>query len=284
MADDLGSRTVLELKAMLKEQKLPVSGNKQELINRLQENQSSASTSTSTQTPTFNLKDIDWKNNNIQSIIAAIILLIIIPIALSSNSWAYAVKEESEFGQTYELTIDIGLSEVEMAVSFNGEVVDSEVEEFDKCASESDVCNTFSQAGSITYTLYIITLICIIVLLSASIIQMTNATKKVEQLKWFSPYEEKTISFSKMISASFLLFATLWYPLKIFLDSDDDLFADFDSDGLAGMWWFMIFVSFAWFWFAFGKMIRERFIPVILTTSKGLEQKIKKFKQKKIGK
>jgi len=262
MADDLGSKTVLELKSMLREQSLPVSGNKQELINRLQENQSSASTNTSTQTPTFNLKDIDWKNSRVQTMIAAIILLIIIPIALSSNSWAYAVKEESEFGQTYELTIDIGLSEVEMAAIFNGDVVDSEVEEFDNCAEKSDVCNTFSQAGNMTYFFYILSLICAIVFLIASIIQMTNATKKVEQLKWFSRYEEKTILLSKMISAGVLLFATLWYPLKIYLDSDDDLFTDFDSDGLALMWYTMFFVSLAWFWLAFREIITERLIPL----------------------
>lgn len=268
MADDLGSKTVLELKAMLKERGLPVSGKKQELIDRLEENTTSVQVeSESTVYITFNLKEVDWKNEKTQTIVAAIVLLIFIPIALSSNSWAYASNEDTydsgQFGGEVkqERKLDFGLSDVEFRRILNGEEMESLTLEFEECENEADICTTFSQAGGTTKLFYTLSLICLMVFLAASLIQMTNASKKVEQLKWFAAYEDKTMLISKMISAGLLLFATIWYPLKIYLDDEDEALLEFDSTGLGVMWWIMLVLSLAWFWLVYAEAIKERWIP-----------------------
>jgi len=270
MADELGSKTVVELKAMLKEQGLPVSGKKQELIARLEGNATSEQIESEPSiTSSFNLNEIDWKNEKTQTIVAAIVLLIFIPISLSSYSWAYASNEEtynlgplgSEVVQ--EMTVDFGLSEVELKLILNGEEMESMTFEYHECESEIDICTTFEQAGSTTYFFLILAMICLVVFLATSIIQMTNASKKVEQLKWFADYEDKTALLSKLISAGLLLFAVIWYPLKIFLDSEEEEMETFDSTGLGFIWWIMLIISLAWFWLVYSEMIRERWIPWI---------------------
>ena len=262
-SDDPQSLTVAELKMRLKDAGLAVGGKKAELIARLEESTvltkpkslllstdkvpKSAKKSTDSELvagelPFFlaikegGLGDVEIDKWKAASYGMAFLMLIMLIVGLNSMSWYSVSMEENEGPMTMSKEINIGLSDLEVKMSFLAmEMTLSD------CAEEEGggppmSCATLSTAGMINTICIILSMIAIITLLAFSLGRgfglfstgmLDEKSEIIENISW-------------MVAVISINLGSLLYGIIAGFMTDVE---EPSKGGLGGMWWTMFLLS-----------------------------------------
>ena len=283
--EEYSVKTVAQLKIILKEKGLPVSGKKADLIARLVENgkptdpksvvivdsvQEDGKSSTEG-LPFFSsilengIDSVDFdKEQTIRYAITAFMLTMII-VSLNSMSWYYYSLdfdyEEGMWGdqkQEYEM----GLNEFETSISMGGMNLLSMVMDYDGewCGDEEIIfdCESFSTAGTILSLMLWLSMLSILCIIGMGVAQgfgkldqdfFTKNAEMIDKILWLSA----TIP---------LLLGTLVYGLMASMSPVSDDLEDPEvgieiTSSLGGMWWMMFIFSTAYICYIYRNKIME---------------------------
>ena len=283
--EEYSVKTVAQLKIILQEKGLPVSGKKADLIARLVENgKSTDSKSTvivdsvqedgkpSTEDLPFftsilenGIDSVDFdKEQTIRYAITAFMLTMII-VSLNSMSWYYYSLdfdyEEGMWGDQKQ-EFEMGLNEFEMSMSMGGMNLLSMVMDYDGewCGDEEIIfdCESFSTAGTILSLLLWLSMLSILCIIGMGVAQgfgkldqdfFTKNTEMIDKILWLSA----TIP---------LLLGTLVYGLMASMSPVSDDLEDPEvgieiTSSLGGMWWMMFIFSTAYICYIYRNKIME---------------------------
>ena len=283
--EEYSVKTVAELKIILQEKGLPVSGKKADLIARLVENgKSTDSKSTvivdsvqedgkpSTEDLPFftsilenGIDSVDFdKEQTIRYAITAFMLTMII-VSLNSMSWYYYSLdfdyEEGMWGDQKQ-EFEMGLNEFEMSMSMGGMNLLSMVMDYDGewCGDEEIIfdCESFSTAGTILSLMLWLSMLSILCIIGIGVAQgfgkldqdfFTKNTEMIDKILWLSA----TIP---------LLLGTLIYGLMASMSPVADDLEDPEvgieiTSSLGGMWWMMFIFSTAYICYIYRNKIME---------------------------
>ena len=283
--EEYSVKTVAELKIILQEKGLPVSGKKADLIARLVENgKSTDSKSTvivdsvqedgkpSTEDLPFftsilenGIDSVDFdKEQTIRYAITAFMLTMII-VSLNSMSWYYYSLdfdyEEGMWGDQKQ-EFEMGLNEFEMSMSMGGMNLLSMVMDYDGewCGDEEIIfdCESFSTAGTILSLMLWLSMLSILCIIGMGVAQgfgkldqdfFTKNTEMIDKILWLSA----TIP---------LLLGTLIYGLMASMSPVADDLEDPEvgieiTSSLGGMWWMMFIFSTAYICYIYRNKIME---------------------------
>ena len=285
--EEYSLKTVAQLKIILQEKGLPVSGKKADLIARLVENgkptnpksmvivdaEQEDGTSSAEDLPFFTsilqngIDSVDFdKDQTIRYAITAFMLTMII-VSLNSMSWYYYSLdydyEEGIWGNQ-EQDYEMGLNEFEMSMSMGGMNLLSMVMDYDGewCGDEEIIfdCESFSTAGTITSLMLWLSMLSILCIIGMGVAQgfgkldqdfFIKNSKMIDKILWLSA----TIP---------LLLGTLIYGL---MASSAQTVTSLDEDatsGLGMMWWTMFLLSTAYVCYIYRDQIqnlKEKFMP-----------------------
>jgi len=265
-SDDPQSLTVAELKGRLKAAGLTVGGKKAELIARLGKNivlekpksvvlaadklVKSAKKSTEGELPFFlaikegGLGDVKIDKWKAASYGMAFFMFIMLIVGLNSMSWysASAEQTEDEFF-TISMEMNVGLSDIEMKMSFMGFLEVKEIslsdcaeEEAEENEKELISCGALSTAGTINTIAIILSMVAIIILLTFSIGRgfgvfstgtLDENSELIEKVSW------------GVAVISINLGSLLYGIIAGFMT---DIQEPYDG-GLGSMWWIMFLLS-----------------------------------------
>ena len=283
--EEYSVKTVAELKIILQEKGLPVSGKKADLIARLVENgKSTDSKSTvivdsvqedgkpSTEDLPFftsilenGIDSVDFdKEQTIRYAITAFMLTMII-VSLNSMSWySYSLDYDYEEGiwGDQKQEFEMGLNEFEMSMSMGGMNLLSMVMDYDGewCGDEEIIfdCESFSTAGTILSLMLWLSMLSILCIIGMGVAQgfgkldqdfFTKNTEMIDKILWLSA----TIP---------LLLGTLVYGLMASMSPVSDDLEDPEvgieiTSSLGGMWWMMFIFSTAYICYIYRNKIME---------------------------
>jgi len=283
--EEYSAKTVAELKIILQEKGLPVSGKKADLIARLVENgKSTDSKSTvivdsvqedgkpSTEDLPFftsilenGIDSVDFdKEQTIRYAITAFMLTMII-VSLNSMSWySYSLDYDYEEGiwGDQKQEFEMGLNEFEMSMSMGGMNLLSMVMDYDGewCGDEEIIfdCESFSTAGTILSLMLWLSMLSILCIIGIGVAQgfgkldqdfFTKNTEMIDKILWLSA----TIP---------LLLGTLIYGLMASMSPVADDLEDPEvgieiTSSLGGMWWMMFIFSTAYICYIYRNKIME---------------------------
>ena len=283
--EEYSVKTVAELKIILQEKGLPVSGKKADLIARLVENgKSTDSKSTvivdsvqedgkpSTEDLPFftsilenGIDSVDFdKEQTIRYAITAFMLTMII-VSLNSMSWySYSLDYDYEEGiwGDQKQEFEMGLNEFEMSMSMGGMNLLSMVMDYDGewCGDEEIIfdCESFSTAGTILSLMLWLSMLSILCIIGIGVAQgfgkldqdfFTKNTEMIDKILWLSA----TIP---------LLLGTLIYGLMASMSPVADDLEDPEvgievTSSLGGMWWMMFIFSTAYICYIYRNKIME---------------------------
>ena len=283
--EEYSVKTVAQLKIILQEKGLPVSGKKADLIARLVENgkptkpkstvivgsvQEDGKSSTE-DLPFFSsilengIDSVDFdKEQTIRYAITAFMLTMII-VSLNSMSWYYYSLdfdyEEGMWGdqkQEYEM----GLNEFETSISMGGMNLLSMVMDYDGewCGDEEIIfdCESFSTAGTILTLMLWLSMLSILCIIGMGVAQgfgkldqdfFTKNAEMIDKILWLSA----TIP---------LLLGTLIYGLMASMSPVSDDLEDPEvgieiTSSLGSMWWMMFIFSTAYICYIYRNNIME---------------------------
>lgn len=283
--EEYSVKTVAQLKIILQEKGLPVSGKKADLIARLVENgkptkpkstvivgsvQEDGKSSTE-DLPFFSsilengIDSVDFdKEQTIRYAITAFMLTMII-VSLNSMSWYYYSLdfdyEEGMWGnqkQEYEM----GLNEFETSISMGGMNLLSMVMDYDGewCGDEEIIfdCESFSTAGTILTLMLWLSMLSILCIIGMGVAQgfgkldqdfFTKNAEMIDKILWLSA----TIP---------LLLGTLIYGLMASMSPVSDDLEDPEvgieiTSSLGSMWWMMFIFSTAYICYIYRNKIME---------------------------
>ena len=283
--EEYSVKTVAELKIILQEKGLPVSGKKADLIARLVENgKSTDSKSTvivdsvqedgkpSTEDLPFftsilenGIDSVDFdKEQTIRYAITAFMLTMII-VSLNSMSWySYSLDYDYEEGiwGDQKQEFEMGVNEFEMSMSMGGMNLLSMVMDYDGewCGDEEIIfdCESFSTAGTILSLMLWLSMLSILCIIGIGVAQgfgkldqdfFTKNTEMIDKILWLSA----TIP---------LLLGTLIYGLMASMSPVADDLEDPEvgieiTSSLGGMWWMMFIFSTAYICYIYRNKIME---------------------------
>ena len=283
--EEYSVKTVAQLKIILQEKGLPVSGKKADLIARLVENgKSTDSKSTvivdsvqedgkpSTEDLPFftsilenGIDSVDFdKEQTIRYAITAFMLTMII-VSLNSMSWySYSLDYDYEEGiwGDQKQEFEMGLNEFEMSMSMGGMNLLSMVMDYDGewCGDEEIIfdCKSFSTAGTILSLMLWLSMLSILCIIGIGVAQgfgkldqdfFTKNTEMIDKILWLSA----TIP---------LLLGTLIYGLMASMSPVADDLEDPEvgieiTSSLGGMWWMMFIFSTAYICYIYRNKIME---------------------------
>ena len=283
--EEYSLKTVAQLKIILQEKGLPVSGKKADLIARLVENgkptnpksmvivdaEQEDGTSSAEDLPFFTsilqngIDSVDFdKDQTIRYAITAFMLTMII-VSLNSMSWYYYSLdydyEEGIWGnqkQDYEM----GLNEFEMSMSMGGMNLLSMVMDYDGewCGDEEIIfdCESFSTAGTITSLMLWLSMLSILCIIGMGVAQGFG---KLDQDFFIKNSEmiDKILWLSATIP---LLLGTLIYGLMASMSPVPDDLEDPEvgieiASSLGSMWWMMFIFSTAYICYIYRHKIME---------------------------
>ena len=265
--DDFSLLTVSQLKEKLKSKGLPVSGNKAELVSRLNatpkpiestvSKTETKSTESSKQgdTPFFQALfaggigavEIDrWKAAKYGM---SLIMIFLITTSLNSNTW-YTVSisetydSEPYMGYTEKLDVDYGLTSLKLTNSFS--FYGSETETFDydsaTCQYEALQCEQMSNAGNIMQIFLWISLLTISTLLIISIMRGFGKLKT----GFIDENYSKIDFWGFSVSSLLLILGTIVYASISFTYDTSEL-SNMEggsmTNGLGSTWWMMFILS-----------------------------------------
>ena len=265
--DDFSFLTVSQLKEKLKSKGLPVSGNKAELVSRLNatpkpiestvSKTETKSTESSKQgdTPFFQALaaggigavEIDrWKAAKYGM---SLIMIFLITTSLNSNTW-YTVSisetydSEPYMGYTEKLDVDYGLTSLKLTNSFS--FYGSETETFDydsaTCQYEALQCEQMSNAGNIMQIFLWISLLTISTLLIISIMRGFGKLKT----GFIDENYSKIDFWGFSVSSLLLILGTIVYASISFTYDTSEL-SNMEggsmTNGLGSTWWMMFILS-----------------------------------------
>lgn len=283
--EEYSLKTVAQLKIILQEKGLPVSGKKADLIARLVENgkptnpksmvivdaeQEDGKPSTE-DLPFFTsilqngIDSVDFdKDQTIRYAITAFMLTMII-VSLNSMSWYYYSLdydyEEGIWGNQ-EQDYEMGLNEFEMSMSMGGMNLLSMVMDYDGewCGDEEIIfdCESFSTAGTITSLMLWLSMLSILCIIGMGVAQgfgkldqdfFIKNSKMIDKILWLSA----TIP---------LLLGTLIYGLMASMSPVPDDLEDPEvgieiASSLGSMWWMMFIFSTAYICYIYRHKIME---------------------------
>ena len=283
--EEYSVKTVAQLKIILKEKGLPVSGKKADLIARLVENgkptnpkstvivdsvQKDGKSSTK-ELPFFTsilengIDSVDFdKEQTIRYAITAFMLTMII-VSLNSMSWYYYSLdfdyEEGMWGDQNQ-EFEMGLNEFEISMSMGGMNLLSMVMDYDGewCGDEEIIfdCESFSTAGTILSLMLWLSMLSILCIIGIGVAQgfgkldqdfFTKNTEMIDKILWLSA----TIP---------LLLGTLIYGLMASMSPVSDELEDPEvgieiTSSLGGMWWMMFIFSTAYICYIYRNKIME---------------------------
>ena len=283
--EEYSLKTVAQLKIILQEKGLPVSGKKADLIARLVENgkptnpksmvivdaeQEDGKPSTE-DVPFFTsilqngIDSVDFdKDQTIRYAITAFMLTMII-VSLNSMSWYYYSLdydyEEGIWGNQ-EQDYEMGLNEFEMSMSMGGMNLLSMVMDYDGewCGDEEIIfdCESFSTAGTITSLMLWLSMLSILCIIGMGVAQgfgkldqdfFTKNSEMIDKILWLSA----TIP---------LLLGTLIYGLMASMSPVPDDLEDPEvgieiASSLGSMWWMMFIFSTAYICYIYRHKIME---------------------------
>jgi hypothetical protein len=278
--EDYSSKTVAQLKVILQEKGLPVSGKKADLIARLVESESSSNPKSIVigdlvqEDENSSTEDLPFLSDIIKNGIGSVeidksltirygsslFMLIFIIIGLNSTSWYgleyadtnTAITPFGEFEYSYEQEIDFGLFDYEKTRSNSDSSDDVQIETstsshaYDGMACETSFeafdCEAFSTAGTINSLMLWLSLLSIMVILGIGI---AEGFGKIES----GFIVEKREIIDKIIwglATVPIFIGTLIYGL---MASSAQTVASLDKDatsGLGMMWWTMFLLSTAY--------------------------------------
>jgi len=283
--EEYSVKTVAQLKIILQEKGLPVSGKKADLIARLVEDgkptdpksvvivdsvQEDGKPSTE-DLPFFTsilengIDSVDFdKEQTIRYAITAFMLTMII-VSLNSMSWYYYSLdfdyEEGMWGDQKQ-EFEMGLNEFEMSMSMGGMNLLSMVMDYDGewCGDEEIIfdCESFSTAGTILSLMLWLSMLSILCIIGMGVAQgfgkldqdfFTKNTEMIDKILWLSA----TIP---------LLLGTLVYGLMASMSPVSDDLEDPEvgieiTSSLGGMWWMMFIFSTAYICYIYRNNIME---------------------------
>ena len=283
--EEYSVKTVAQLKIILQEKGLPVSGKKADLIARLVEDgkptdpksvvivdsvQEDGKPSTE-DLPFFTsilengIDSVDFdKEQTIRYAITAFMLTMII-VSLNSMSWYYYSLdfdyEEGMWGDQKQ-EFEMGLNEFEMSMSMGGMNLLSMVMDYDGewCGDEEIIfdCESFSTAGTILSLMLWLSMLSILCIIGIGVAQgfgkldqdfFTKNTEMIDKILWLSA----TIP---------LLLGTLVYGLMASMSPVSDDLEDPEvgieiTSSLGGMWWMMFIFSTAYICYIYRNKIME---------------------------
>ena len=283
--EEYSVKTVAQLKIILQEKGLPVSGKKADLIARLVEDgkptdpksvvivdsvQEDGKPSTE-DLPFFTsilengIDSVDFdKEQTIRYAITAFMLTMII-VSLNSMSWYYYSLdfdyEEGMWGDQKQ-EFEMGLNEFEMSMSMGGMNLLSMVMDYDGewCGDEEIIfdCESFSTAGTILSLMLWLSMLSILCIIGMGVAQgfgkldqdfFTKNTEMIDKILWLSA----TIP---------LLLGTLIYGLMASMSPVADDLEDPEvgieiTSSLGGMWWMMFIFSTAYICYIYRNNIME---------------------------
>jgi len=283
--EEYSLKTVAQLKIILQEKGLPVSGKKADLIARLVENgkptnpksmvivdaEQEDGTSSAEDLPFFTsilqngIDSVDFdKDQTIRYAITAFMLTMII-VSLNSMSWYYYSLdydyEEGIWGNQ-EQDYEMGLNEFEMSMSMGGMNLLSMVMDYDGewCGDEEIIfdCESFSTAGTITSLMLWLSMLSILCIIGMGVAQgfgkldqdfFIKNSKMIDKILWLSA----TIP---------LLLGTLIYGLMASMSPVPDDLEDPEvgieiASSLGSMWWMMFIFSTAYICYIYRHKIME---------------------------
>ena len=254
-------KTVAELKKILQEYSLPVSGKKADLVARLEEYRS-ASTSKPAKAETAKsnanelpflaaifengISSVKLETNNIIRYGATAFMFVIIIVGLNSNSW-YNIEINSAATKA-GIGVSLGFFEWESTESINGKSTKtSQSYDGQECQSGSTpfFCDGFSIAGIITAIMLWISMLAIIAILVIGIAQgfgklntgfVVDNKDKIEKYSW-------------LLATLPILIGTIIYGIMAsFLPGGNDTAMPGTgySQGLGGTWWLIFILSIAY--------------------------------------
>ena len=283
--EEYSVKTVAQLKIILQEKGLPVSGKKADLIARLVEDgkptdpksvvivdsvQEDGKPSTE-DLPFFTsilengIDSVDFdKEQTIRYAITAFMLTMII-VSLNSMSWYYYSLdfdyEEGMWGDQKQ-EFEMGLNEFETSISMGGMNLLSLVMDYDGewCGDEEIIfdCESFSTAGTILSLMLWLSMLSILCIIGMGVAQgfgkldqdfFTKNTEMIDKILWLSA----TIP---------LLLGTLVYGLMASMSPVSDDLEDPEvgieiTSSLGGMWWMMFIFSTAYICYIYRNKIME---------------------------
>lgn len=283
--EEYSLKTVAQLKIILQEKGLPVSGKKADLIARLVENgkptnpksmvivdaEQEDGTSSAEDLPFFTsilqngIDSVDFdKDQTIRYAITAFMLTMII-VSLNSMSWYYYSLdydyEEGIWGNQ-EQDYEMGLNEFEMSMSMGGMNLLSMVMDYDGewCGDEEIIfdCESFSTAGTITSLMLWLSMLSILCIIGMGVAQGFG---KLDQDFFIKNSEmiDKILWLSATIP---LLLGTLIYGLMASMSPVPDDLEDPEvgieiASSLGSMWWMMFIFSTAYICYIYRHKIME---------------------------
>ncbi len=283
--EEYSVKTVAQLKIILQEKGLPVSGKKADLIARLVENEKPTDPksvvivdsvqedeNSSTEDLPFltsifknGIDSVDFdKEQTIRYAITAFMLTMII-VSLNSMSWYYYSLdfdyEEGMWGDQNQ-EFEMGLNEFEMSMSMGGMNLLSMVMDYDGewCGDEEIIfdCESFSTAGTILSLMLWLSMLSILCIIGMGVAQgfgkldqdfFTKNAEMIDKILWLSA----TIP---------LLLGTLIYGLMASMSPVSDELEDPEvgieiTSSLGGMWWMMFLLSTAYVCYIYRDQIQN---------------------------
>lgn len=262
--DGLDSLTVVELKQLLKEKGLPVSGKKAELLERLLANDEGGSLGLKQQpeqqlpflTSLFQkgLSSVNVDRKLALHYGAALFMLIFIIIGLNSKSW-YFMEHTDRDGDPNQgmyvdetVTLQFGLGNFEILYEANGiafGIIDeewTESGEYDGSGCSHGAggisCESFSTAGTLNQISLWVSILCIFLIFGLGIARGFGK----EITPQFHMHEQKILNIVWALAAFLPFIGTVCYGFIIGLSEMD--MSEWDNYGFGFMWWSMMMFSF----------------------------------------
>lgn len=262
MASEFEVLTVAQLKKLLKEKGLPVSGKKAELVERLLANNDGASQKLEQQ-PNQQLPFLTsiFKNGfssvNIDKKFAlrygaTLFMLIFIIMGLNSHSWYYMETSERDEdpGVGYSdttITLQFGLGNIDVLYEYSGTVFGQDIErtfvesidyDGDECGSDLMFsCDSFSTAGTLIKICLWITMLSLFFILGLEVARGFGKELPPKVLI----HERKILSIAWNLAIFLPLIGTICYGFIIGLSEMD---MDGWDNGFGITWWSMMVISF----------------------------------------
>ena len=256
------SLTIVELKQRLKQEGLPLSGNKAELIERLITHHEGRDHSLGNNTN----EDLPFlssiKQNGFSSVQfdlkivihygITMFMLILFFIGLNSNSW-YLMENTERDGDPEQgmyvdetITLQFGLGDIELLYEANGiafgyiDYEETESIDYDgtECRTIDEFsCDSFSTAGTIVQICLWISILCILLIFGLEIAKGFGK----EMTAQLRVHEQTVVNICWALCATLPLFGALWY--RIIVAQSEMNLEGWDDYGFGGMWITMIISS-----------------------------------------
>ena len=259
--------TVVELKQLLTDKGLAISGKKSELIERLVSNDEQGFTeleeNANPQLPFLKslfqdgFSSVKFDRRLTIRYGAAVFMLIFLIVGLNSNSWYFMEFTTTDGDPDMGIYLDektrlnFGLGDLEIVYSADGVVwggpVNSETSQFVEydgavCDSTDEFsCDSFATAGNLNKIILCITILCALIIIGLGITR--GLGKKLTPV--LEANEKRILDISWGAVTILPIMSTLCY-LVIVAFSEMDL-QGWDKDGFGFMWWSMMVVSLAFF-------------------------------------